>query len=127
MMADINQNKTNDAEIAKIKDRVLKASLKKEQAAWEEVLGRESGRRVLWELMKEFGLYKYCFDPNGSKMGENVARQGCAQYIKNRIAFWAGGVTNVLLWACALGRLSPEVVYNTLIWPYHAIRYLLGS
>jgi hypothetical protein len=91
MMADINQNKTNDAEIAKIKDRVLKASLKKEQAAWEEVLGRESGRRVLWELMKEFGLYKYCFDPNGSKMGENVARQGCAQYIKNRIAFWAGG------------------------------------
>ena len=91
MMADINQNKTNDAEIAKIKDRVLKASLKKEQASWEEVLGRESGRRVLWELMKEFGLYKYCFDPNGSKMGENVARQGCAQYIKNRIAFWAGG------------------------------------
>lgn len=86
--------KTDDPELLKIKEKVLNDSQRKEQAAWEDTLSRESGRRVLWQLMDEFGLFKYGFDGtqgNGQKIAENVARQGCAQFIKNRIAFWGGG------------------------------------
>ena len=85
--------KTDDPKLLEIKNKVLSASQRKEQAAWEAVLASEAGRRVLWGLMKEFGLYNYCIpsNGNGTKLTENAARQGCAQFIKNQVSFWAGG------------------------------------
>lgn len=84
---------TDDPKLLEIKQKILNANQRREQAAWEDILSRESGRRVLWQLMEEFGLYSYCIpdNGNGSKMAEKAAKQGCAQYIRNRISFWVGG------------------------------------
>jgi hypothetical protein len=82
---------TNDKEMAGIKQKILDDNQRKEQAVWAGVMSTTSGRMVMWQLMEEFGLFGYCFDGNGQKMAEKTAKQGCAQYIKNRIAFWCGG------------------------------------
>ena len=84
---------TDDPKKLEIKNKILSNSQRKEQAAWEAVMNSESGRRVMWELMNKFGLFSYCVpsNGNGTKMTENAARQGCAQEIKNLIAFWCGG------------------------------------
>ena len=42
------------------------------------------------------------------------------------VVFWAGGVTNVLLWMHSLGCLTPDTVLSTLIWPWYAVKYLGG-
>ena len=83
--------KTDDPKLLEIKNKILSASQRKEQAAWEAVLSQESGRRVLMQLMNHFGLYQDCFDGNGQQMAKKVAQQNCAQFIRNRISFWAGG------------------------------------
>ena len=84
---------TDDPEILEVKNKILTDNQRREQAAWEAVMNTESGRRVMWDLMQKFGLYDYCLpaNGNGTKLAENAARQGCAQFIRNRIAFYCGG------------------------------------
>ncbi|MGH2612055.1 MAG: hypothetical protein ACRDFB_03275 [Rhabdochlamydiaceae bacterium] len=77
--------------VAKIKQNVLDKKQRKEQSAWEWIMSTKDGRRVMFQLMKEFGLYDECFDKNGQEMARKASRQACAQFIKNRISFWVGG------------------------------------
>ncbi len=56
-----------------------------------------------------------------------MVRKWISYVVTLLLAFWAGGVTNVLLWAhAAFGKLTPDLVYNTMIWPWYAIRYVCG-
>lgn len=80
---------SNKAKIA-MEERLLGKRNRRLKEAWESVLSTPQGRQVLYELMEEFGLYQDCFDKNGQEMSAKVARQGCAQNIKNKISFWFG-------------------------------------
>jgi hypothetical protein len=79
----------NKARIS-MEERLLGKRNRRLKEAWESVLSTPQGRQVLYELMEEFGLYQDCFDKNGQEMSAKVARQGCAQNIKNKISFWFG-------------------------------------
>ena len=73
-----------------MEERLLGKRNRKLKDAWENILSTPAGRQVLYDLMIEFGLYQDCFDKNGQEMSAKVARQGCAQSIKNRISYFFG-------------------------------------
>ena len=88
-MTDLNKDQSDKARL-QMEERILGKRNRKLKESWEWVLSQPQGRQVMYELMEEFGLYQDCFDKNGQEMSAKVARQGCAQNIKNKIAFWFG-------------------------------------